>query len=319
MRERDGTIRLDQYLKLAGVAATGGQAKTLVQHGFVRVNGEPETRRGRKLHGGDTVSVEDRTLVVELGSGDPGGGGDDTPLERTREQEHHGEQADHGAGDPTREFWEDPERVRRFADRPPDQRLTELLAGYPEPAATHVLDLGCAGGRNTALLVERGFDVTAVDASRAMVAHTRVRVAALRDAEEAERRVLESRMDDLGWAADGSFALIVALGIYHEARDDAEWLRALAESARLLAPGGRLLVATFAPGTVLHGDRPAAVPGSPRTHRRGDGTTCCLVDAATLDRDLGELGLAPAEPTRTVERDDGTSHRVTHNGLFVKV
>ena len=51
------TIRLDQFLKWAGVAQTGGQAKAMVLDGRVCVNGEQELRRGRKLHPGDIVAV----------------------------------------------------------------------------------------------------------------------------------------------------------------------------------------------------------------------------------------------------------------------
>lgn len=59
------TIRLDQFLKLAQVAQTGGQAKQIIQAGLVMVNGEIEYRRGRKLHPGDVVVVDDEELVVE--------------------------------------------------------------------------------------------------------------------------------------------------------------------------------------------------------------------------------------------------------------
>jgi ribosome-associated protein len=59
------TIRLDQFLKLQGMVATGGQAKLMIQSGEVLVNGEPETRRGRKLRPGDTVVVGDWTCPVE--------------------------------------------------------------------------------------------------------------------------------------------------------------------------------------------------------------------------------------------------------------
>ncbi|MEM9703460.1 MAG: RNA-binding S4 domain-containing protein [Planctomycetota bacterium] len=51
------TVRLDQFLQLAGVAGTGGQAKLLIQSGEVLVNGEVETRRRRKLAPGAVVSV----------------------------------------------------------------------------------------------------------------------------------------------------------------------------------------------------------------------------------------------------------------------
>jgi ribosome-associated protein len=54
---RDDTIRLGQVLKLAGLAASGGEARALIAEGGVTVNGEPETRRGRQLHRGDVVAV----------------------------------------------------------------------------------------------------------------------------------------------------------------------------------------------------------------------------------------------------------------------
>jgi ribosome-associated protein len=50
-------LRLDQFLKLRGIADTGGQAKLLIQGGEVQVNGEVETRRRRRLVVGDVVKV----------------------------------------------------------------------------------------------------------------------------------------------------------------------------------------------------------------------------------------------------------------------
>ena len=53
-------LRLDQFLKLRGVTDSGGQAKLLIQSGEVRVNGEVENRRRRKLVVGDVVQVDGR-------------------------------------------------------------------------------------------------------------------------------------------------------------------------------------------------------------------------------------------------------------------
>ncbi len=50
-------ITLDALLKATGLAESGGAAKTLIAAGGVQVNGEPETRRGRKLRSGDAVSL----------------------------------------------------------------------------------------------------------------------------------------------------------------------------------------------------------------------------------------------------------------------
>ena len=54
---RDEFIKLGQALKLAGIASSGIEAKILIEDGVVLVNGETETRRGKKLRDGDTVSV----------------------------------------------------------------------------------------------------------------------------------------------------------------------------------------------------------------------------------------------------------------------
>lgn len=51
-------IQLGQFLKLAGIADTGGHAKILLAEAEIKVNGESENRRGKKLYNGDTVYVE---------------------------------------------------------------------------------------------------------------------------------------------------------------------------------------------------------------------------------------------------------------------
>ncbi len=58
-------ITLGQALKAANVVGTGGEAKVLIQYGDVLVNGEVETRRGRKLQPGDVVEVGDESFEVE--------------------------------------------------------------------------------------------------------------------------------------------------------------------------------------------------------------------------------------------------------------
>ena len=57
-------ITLGQFVKLAGLASTGGDAKRLVTTGAVRVNGEVESRRGRKLALGDVVEMAGAVIQV---------------------------------------------------------------------------------------------------------------------------------------------------------------------------------------------------------------------------------------------------------------
>jgi len=56
---RGTSIDLDQFLKLSGTVASGGEAKYFIKAGLVLVNDEPEQRRRRKLAIGDVVSVVD--------------------------------------------------------------------------------------------------------------------------------------------------------------------------------------------------------------------------------------------------------------------
>lgn len=60
------TIKLDQFLKLADIVQSGGEAKHLIQSGQVLVNGKVETRRGRKLRAGDVIVVDEEELIVDV-------------------------------------------------------------------------------------------------------------------------------------------------------------------------------------------------------------------------------------------------------------
>ena len=57
-------IRLNDLLKWAGEAVTGGQAKTMIQEGAVLIDGEPCFMRGKKIYPGDVITVEDIAIEV---------------------------------------------------------------------------------------------------------------------------------------------------------------------------------------------------------------------------------------------------------------
>lgn len=57
-------ITLDALLKATGLVGSGGEAKALIATGTVQVNGEVETRRGRKLRAGDTVALNEHQVRV---------------------------------------------------------------------------------------------------------------------------------------------------------------------------------------------------------------------------------------------------------------
>lgn len=62
---QEGTIRLGQALKLSAAAESGADAKHAVLEGRVKVNGQTEYRRGRKLSDGDVVEYAGETLRIE--------------------------------------------------------------------------------------------------------------------------------------------------------------------------------------------------------------------------------------------------------------
>ncbi len=63
---RKEPIRLSQFLKLANVVQDGLEAKIRILEEEVRVNGEIETRRGRKLYDQDTIQLEDALFQVQV-------------------------------------------------------------------------------------------------------------------------------------------------------------------------------------------------------------------------------------------------------------
>lgn len=65
LRAEEGFIRLGQVLKASGIADSGVEAKQIIQSGEVCVNGEIETRRGRKLYKGDILSFGGREIEME--------------------------------------------------------------------------------------------------------------------------------------------------------------------------------------------------------------------------------------------------------------
>ncbi|AHM55371.1 S4 domain-containing protein [Peptoclostridium acidaminophilum DSM 3953] len=58
-------IKLDQLLKYAEVTSSGGESKIMIQNGEVKVNGEVETRRGKKIFPGDIVEVGGEKIEIQ--------------------------------------------------------------------------------------------------------------------------------------------------------------------------------------------------------------------------------------------------------------
>lgn len=248
--------------------------------------------------------------MSDAGDGEGRGGGYGT----ARDEDRHDAR---GVG----AFWDTPEMAARMGDRPPDRRLAALLE--ERPAIRRVLDVGCAGGRNAALLARRGLDVHAFDAAPTMVEATRERVAEILGEAEARRRVRLGRLEDPeSWRPDGGapFDLVVALGVLQDLPDETATRRAIRLAAGVLRPGGRVLVANFGPDSRPAGDPLEPVPGHAHVYlgfAKGE-RRMTLPDVATLDAWFAAEGLEAEAPTEAVRTATERGERVTLNGRYVR-
>lgn len=65
LKEQDEFIKLGQAVKAAGLVESGVEAKEVIQEGRVSVNGEVDTRRGRKLYAGDVAEYNGEQIKIE--------------------------------------------------------------------------------------------------------------------------------------------------------------------------------------------------------------------------------------------------------------
>lgn len=65
LRSQDEFIKLGQALKASGLVESGVEAKQAIQDGMAKVNGETDTRRGRKLYDGDIVEFDGQEIKIE--------------------------------------------------------------------------------------------------------------------------------------------------------------------------------------------------------------------------------------------------------------
>ncbi|MFC1640091.1 class I SAM-dependent methyltransferase [Gemmatimonadota bacterium] len=220
--------------------------------------------------------------------------------------------------DPVSPFWKEPDTVDRFANRDPDLRLVQLLSTFTEPPTVRVLDLGCAGGRNTVLLASNGFDFQALDGSRPMVARTRERIAPICGTTAARQRVRHGEMQDLSEFPSDSFHVVIALGIYHQALSLEQWHSCVAESGRLLKEGGFVLVSTFTPDSQPEGEPLQPVQELPDMYDGFSSGPLCLFSVEDHDQAMVSHGLEPHVPTETVRVETELGYRITMNALYRK-
>ncbi len=210
--------------------------------------------------------------------------------------------------------WEDKNVVEIFANKEPDQRLAKLSRKLAKK--TRFLDLGCAAGRNTVFLAQKGFDFYAIDISKAMLAKTKERLKEFLPATEINKRVQEMDMSRLEFKSN-YFDFIVALGIIQDAQSEAHWHKTVAELARVLKPNGKLLVAHFSPDSDPHGLGLNLVSGNKHLYTGfAPNRKLVLLSASELDLNMLEHNFIPLTKTTSVKVKTKNGYRTTVNAYY---
>ena len=195
---------------------------------------------------------------------------------------------------PAESPWSAPSVVAGFASSAPNQILMRFAAeelarrSGARRGAPRALDLGCGAGRNAVPLANLGWELVGLDNSLPMLAAAAGRAGEL--AARARLRLAAAGMDGIP-LADASCDFVIAHGIWNLARSAAEFRRAVAEAARVAAPGAALFVFTFSRNTFPEGVAPVA--GEPFVFTQFSGAPQCFLTAEQLVDELAAVGFLP--------------------------
>lgn len=147
--------------------------------------------------------------------------------------------------------------IQRCVEAPTLRRLGGRIPG------AHALEIGCGAGYGTKLIVDQfgAATVDAIDLDPAMVTRARRRLRRYADQVRVEHGSADDLRSALG-AGDASYDAVFDLGIIHHITN---WRDAVAEAARVLRPGGDVLL----PRSHRSRARPAQLPGAPGPPHRG--------------------------------------------------
>jgi SAM-dependent methyltransferase len=184
--------------------------------------------------------------------------------------------------------WSRPEMVAGFTASAPNASLLRF-AEYElrRPNGRRALDLGCGAGRNAFPLAAQGWTVVGIDLSLPMLRAATGR--AQRNHVDSFAALL-APMERLP-VRTASCDLIVAHGIWNLARSGAEFRAAMAEAARVAAPGAALFVFTFSRNTLPADAEP--VPGESFVFTQFSGEPQCFLTESQLLSELSSVGFTP--------------------------
>ena len=179
--------------------------------------------------------------------------------------------------------WSEASMVAGFARSPANSDLLDYAARKSAARPLRVLDVGCGAGRNAATLASAGHRVTGTDLSWPMLEAAKRRGGGTLTVMCAPMHALPVR--------DGAFDLIVAHGIWNLARSSREFRAAVAEAARVAAPGAALFVFTFSRHTLA--DEAEPVDGEVFVFSQFSGSPQIFLTADQLCSELAAVGFVP--------------------------
>jgi SAM-dependent methyltransferase len=191
-------------------------------------------------------------------------------------------------------YWNSPGTVDEFRSLPVQPYLTELLDGIAVDGPA--LDLGCGGGRNTLALLDRGFDVVAVDLHQSMVDTTSAQTTGYAPGRISVRRAAAHAVP----AEDDYFALVICYGVLHNAVDRDQWNATVHEIGRVLRPEGLLALNSFTADSLDPRLRPGAEQGQ---YILPDGVPMTLLPTSDILGAFATAGLRPEGAVHTYRRD----------------
>ncbi len=195
--------------------------------------------------------------------------------------------------------WSSPATVAGFAQSQPNPALIRLAeAELRAHRGTRALDIGCGAARNAVPLAALGWTVLGIDLSMPMIA-----AAAERARTEVQARHVHlaiAPMDQIP-AADRSFDLVVAHGIWNLAASTSEFRCGVREAARVSRPGAALFVFTFSRNTLPPEAQPLA--GEVFVYTQFSGQPQCFVTDRQLVSELADAGFVQEPGVPLVEHN----------------
>lgn len=141
-------------------------------------------------------------------------------------------------------FWNKKSTVKEFASYPPPAYWAEFLHTFKTPAKRAVLDVGCGGGRNSALAAHMHFNIHACDLHNEMVKKTKGVLRAYFSATELRKRIRRANIQRLPYPPH-SFDIVIAHGVLHNTDRYEKFLRSITEITRVLKSDGFLCLNVF--------------------------------------------------------------------------